>query len=863
MLLIERDRLMASLNEQFRDVSEGEGHCILLCGEAGIGKTAFVKEFCKQFVGECSIYQGACDDLFTPRPLAPLLDVLWQIRKSHRPLPSTRKDRSVLFANFFQELYSKNEKSIIIFEDIHWAGEGTLDFIKFFVRRISQLHCLFILTCRDNEVNSNRYFRNVLGQLPVDSFSKITLPPLSKQAVVDMAIQKGYDGEEVYHISGGNPFYVNEILASYSPGIPEKIKNSILSVYDRQKPGTKNAWEIWSIMPDGLEVEYVPKLKSNMELSNCFAIGVIKAENGKVVFKHELYRRTIQETLTPIRSLQLNKKMLELFSTSFEERGEIERILHYAKNANEKQLVVKYAPDAAGKAASAGAHKEAAKLWLTAIEYFEGNDTSQLTNFYEAYAYECYLSNQIKEAITYTEKSITIRKERDETDIVVERISFLLQLCWIEGKIIDTEEFSIRLTDLLKVAPLSLSSKAIAYSSLFQLKMHHDANAKFIWWGEKAIDLATQSGNKKVLCSILNLVGAVKMTNSTFKTNGNAIMQRSLAIALQNFYFDEAGKAYSVLTTHAVRIKNFQFAESILKEGISYCEEKGLIFWHTFLRAFSALMALEKGNWQEATGIADELYNNENQSGIIKVIALNILSRVKMRKGENALDLLVEAKELSLVSMWSLMFIQSITAILEYEWLSGRKIIEKEDIERTSNLLQSAGSDLEKDEFLFWMKKAGRATGLKNELDIPNYTLNTERNLESSAFWKQSGCPYFQALLLFDGNEEDKRNAISMIRNLGAIAVAEKMKQTMRNLGIKNIPRGIRNSTRSNIALLTNREIEILKLMKEEFHNKEIASHLYISAKTVDHHISSILFKLDTDTRHKAVTEATRIGILK
>lgn len=90
-----------------------------------------------------------------------------------------------------------------------------------------------------------------------------------------------------------------------------------------------------------------------------------------------------------------------------------------------------------------------------------------------------------------------------------------------------------------------------------------------------------------------------------------------------------------------------------------------------------------------------------------------------------------------------------------------------------------------------------------------------------------------------------------------------KMKQEMKNLGIKHIPRGIRKSTRSNIAFLTGREMDVLQLMKEEMQNKEIAAQLYISAKTVDHHISSILFKLDANSRSKAVTEAIRIGILK
>lgn len=202
-----------------------------------------------------------------------------------------------------------------MFEDIHWADEGTLDFIRFFARRIYQLPCLFLLTYRDDEIHSRHPLRNVLSQLPPDSFTRLVVTPLSKQAVVAMATQKGYNGEDVYSISGGNPFYVNEILASYSPGVPDNIKNSILSVYERQEEGTKNAWQICSVIPEGLEVDRFAKLRSSWdkEMTHCFAINVIIVQNGKVVFKHELYRRTIEESLTPFKRIELNKMMLELF----------------------------------------------------------------------------------------------------------------------------------------------------------------------------------------------------------------------------------------------------------------------------------------------------------------------------------------------------------------------------------------------------------------------------------------------------------------------------------------------------------------------------------------------------------------------
>ena len=85
----------------------------------------------------------------------------------------------------------------------------------------------------------------------------------------------------------------------------------------------------------------------------------------------------------------------------------------------------------------------------------------------------------------------------------------------------------------------------------------------------------------------------------------------------------------------------------------------------------------------------------------------------------------------------------------------------------------------------------------------------------------------------------------------------------MRNSGIKSIPRGIRKSTQSNAALLTERELDVLKLLQEGMQNKEIAARLFISAKTVDHHITSILFKLDVNSRVKAVQKAIHLKVLK
>jgi DNA-binding NarL/FixJ family response regulator len=129
--------------------------------------------------------------------------------------------------------------------------------------------------------------------------------------------------------------------------------------------------------------------------------------------------------------------------------------------------------------------------------------------------------------------------------------------------------------------------------------------------------------------------------------------------------------------------------------------------------------------------------------------------------------------------------------------------------------------------------------------------------------WGKKGCPYNEALLLFEGSEDDKRKAVNIVQGLEADVVYNKMKLEMRSSGIKKIPRGLRVSTKNNPGQLTNREIDVLQLLQKGVQNKEIAGTLFISPKTVDNHISNILFKLDVNSRAKAVREAVQLGILK
>jgi DNA-binding CsgD family transcriptional regulator len=865
MELIERTGFLNTLSAKFRSVKDGEGHCILLSGEAGIGKTSVVKEFCNEVREDCKIFQGSCDALFTPRPLAPLYDIAWQIRSDLFENSSEAADRAVLFTRIFYELGSQKGPTLVVFEDIHWADEATLDFIKFLARRITRIHCLFILTYRDDDVHFQHPLRNVIGHLAPDSFTRIQLTPLSRPAVEKMAAEKGYNGENVYTISGGNPFYVNEILASYSPGVPDNIKDSVLSVYNRQQGNTKSIWEILSVIPTGLEIKYLEKIAPAYlnALEICLGANILNLKQDHIFFKHELYRRTIESALSPLVRVELNKKVLDLFLEKSDQILPIERIIHHAKNANEHDIVVQYAPVAAGRAAALGAHIEASRLYLTAIEFYEGKDRDILIRFYESYAYECYLTIGMKEAIIYQTRALNLQKEKQDIENIGNSLRFLSRLWWCEGNRKKAEFYGNQSIEVLTDQPSS-RAKALAFSNMSQLKMLSDEFDDCIFWGEQAIAIAKELTDEETLSHALNNVGSVKAMVPALRGEGFALIKQSLEISLKNSFHEHVARAYTNLEHIGFKVKDFEFAREMLEAGIQYSEERDLNSWTEYMLADKAKMFLQQGHWDEAFSIATELNKNDDQAQILRFTAFMVVTIINMRKGDrNIVPRLTEARERAFEAGELTRIIPALSALLEYEWITGTRQVSDEALKTTLDMITRMGNIYDNSEFAFWLFKS-RKQHVPFQEFYPGYQADTRASaMKAAALWEKLGCPYEQALTLFEGTETDKRKAINIVHRLGATVVFERMKMEMRNSGIKRIPRGIRASTRSNAALLTERELDVLKLLQEGMQNKEIASALFISAKTVDHHITSIFFKLDVNSRVKAVQKAGQLKILK
>jgi DNA-binding CsgD family transcriptional regulator len=166
-------------------------------------------------------------------------------------------------------------------------------------------------------------------------------------------------------------------------------------------------------------------------------------------------------------------------------------------------------------------------------------------------------------------------------------------------------------------------------------------------------------------------------------------------------------------------------------------------------------------------------------------------------------------------------------------------------------------------EFAFWMWRAGQPIEVNERIATP-YALQISGDWRAAAeAWKQIGCLYEEAMALADGDESAQRAALAILERLGAEPAAERLRQALRATGIRGIPRGPRPTTKENPAGLTTRQMEVLAFMAQGLGNAEIAERLFISTRTVDHHVSTILAKLDARTRAEAVSQAFRTGLIK
>ena len=213
--LLERQAELQMLGTAVERAGAGRGSAVLVLGEAGIGKTSLVHAFLAAAAGRARVLAGACEDLLTPRALGPLRDAARSAPGG--PLAaalSPRADPDLVFAAVCDELAAPPSPAVLVVEDAHWADGATLDVLRYLGTRVQNLPAVLLMTYRDDALARDHPLRGVLGALGSRAATRLRLTPLTADAVRDMAASTNLDPGELFRLTGGNPFFVTEVLAN-------------------------------------------------------------------------------------------------------------------------------------------------------------------------------------------------------------------------------------------------------------------------------------------------------------------------------------------------------------------------------------------------------------------------------------------------------------------------------------------------------------------------------------------------------------------------------------------------------------------------------------------------------------------------
>src|SRR5882762_10179352 len=250
MELLERERCLADLADWLGAVAERGGCIALVGGEAGIGKTALLQEFSIR-QRAAGVLWGACDALFTPRPLGPLHDIARQAQGALSEAVNSGANRDAVFAAALDEL--ERGERLVVFEDMHWADEATLDLLKYLGRRIHRTRAMLAVTYRDDEVGPRHPLRFVIGDLPRANVRRMSLAPLSEAAVAQLARQAGRPSKGLHGITGGNPLFLFEVPAAAAIYTLVTLDDAVLARAVRLSPAARGIAELVCVVPGRTE----------------------------------------------------------------------------------------------------------------------------------------------------------------------------------------------------------------------------------------------------------------------------------------------------------------------------------------------------------------------------------------------------------------------------------------------------------------------------------------------------------------------------------------------------------------------------------------------------------------------------------
>jgi DNA-binding CsgD family transcriptional regulator/tetratricopeptide (TPR) repeat protein len=851
VLAVTRSALLGQLGELVDGASAGQGRVVVVSGEPGIGKTTLAKRLVDG--RRERVLWGACEPLATTRPLLPLHDWAGTLGGGVAAALAGDDARHDVFTETLAAIGV--EPTVAVVEDVHWADDATLDLLVFLGRRLAGRAVTLLVTARDEEPSAGPRVAEVLrhlGSLP-DS-CRVVVPPLTSEEVARLTAGTGLDADRVTEVTGGNAFFVSQLAGAPDGDLPASVRETVLSRVAQLSASARRALETVSIVPDRAELDVVyaagPARPADVEEAE--RAGLLTSDGRSVRFRHELGREAVETSLPGARRRDLHAAVLTaLLGTPAAQDA---AIAYHADLAGDHRTAVGYGMRAARAATRQRARQEACVHLERAAAHVAHLDESEAVQVLRARAEALTVAGDVTTAVASSEQAVAHARTLADADVLAGELAAHAQMLWRAGRGAEAHAAVEEALASGRAAPGGAGElAALSMASTFHM-LSREIEAS-ISTGRRAIELAERRGDQRLLARSLHAVG----TSSWFTRpdEAEALMLRAfdLAEALQDD--EHAGLTLVNLGCGAGEVRRYAEGRRWLDRALGYAAERDIDIYTGYATAWLSRIALEQGSFREAAELATSVA--EAPYLVTRIVAHTTLGRLDVRRGVTG-DHLDTAWALAeptgdLQRLWP-----AAAGLAEAAWAAGAPAPDRllPVFEQASSLAHAWAVG----ELGWHLVRGGVLEAEDPRLEVappPYAALIAGRAAEAAVLWDELGCRYDAALARSEtGDPTVLRAALATLDELGARTDADRAANRMRELHVP-VPRRPRRTTAANPSGLTDRELQVLALLREGLTNPEIAERMFISTKTAEHHVSAILTKLGVDSR----TEAARVDLAR
>jgi DNA-binding CsgD family transcriptional regulator/tetratricopeptide (TPR) repeat protein len=852
--LLERDQELARLERMVSRARGGRGGLVLVTGEAGIGKTSLVRALRQRLSRAVPLIVSGCEPLSVPVPLMPVRDLMEAATADLAPLAGD--DRPAVARSLLAAL-ERRAPVVAVLEDLHWADPATIDIVRLLVRTIESTGVVLLATYRDDELGAHRDLSMLVGDLATNpAVRRLALARLSASAVQALAEPAGLDASRLLSVTGGNPFLVVESVAA-GGRLPHSVRDATTARAARLGPHARAVLDAAAVIGQRVPLAVLRAVAPATDgaIEECLSAGaLVDAGGATVAFRHELTRQAVEESISPARRARLHERVIEALEASGQ-AVEHARVAHHAEQAGARGIALRHATLAAREAERLGVHADAARQYERALAQRPANPR-QRGELLVGFGRVGWLAGRVEEAMLALREAVAIGQGLADPSLQGRAVRWLHRPLWELDRWQEARQACLDAIALLERTDHA-DELAHAWGELISLDACGLNPPRAVADSGKALEQADQAGLGEVRIDVeLSQVLARCLQG---EADGADVLADCRARAQAAGWHWQAIKCYAVACMVAAVNRAHEQIDELVPEALAFYEERQALPARDVVLGCVARSLLDRGRLEEAIAWTAKARRGTNlELSMAPVVA----AVARLRRGEVEGDRLLAEVRAALTGVSDMYRLPMLHAALaEAAWLRGdgdalrahvRAGLAVRGVEQVP---RAAG------ELALWALRCGEPLPSLPRQPHP-VRLELAGNWRAAVrAWRGQDAPYEAALAALPGDAAAGREAVATLHRLGARAAARAFARERAARGAP-APRGPRPSTRMNPAGLTLREREILLRMAAGATNREIARTLHLSERTVAHHVSAVLRKLQAPTRTAAAEAARGLGML-